>query len=158
MGISRNRLLNHMSNKAMVSSETTRARQMMSQSSCILLIEDDPLVSRRLEVLIEAAGFSVVPVATMALGRQALEAVIFPIVIVDRMLEDGDGIGMCQQIRELSEPNRVYTMLLSARDSAQDIAEGIAAGADDYLSKNSSDEELIARLHAAIRLVRLQSR
>src|SRR5688572_2320 len=58
-------------------------------SPCVLVVEDDPLTQARLEVMIEASGLVAVSVPSARQARAALAAVFFPIVIVDRILEDG---------------------------------------------------------------------
>ena len=122
-------------------------------SPCVLIVEDDPLTQARLELLIETSGLAAVSVASTQKARIALAAVFFPIVIVDRLLEDGDGIALCDEVRQQNAQNRVYLMLLSALDSATDIAAGLAAGADAYMSNRSSDQELLALLATARRTV-----
>jgi len=122
-------------------------------SPCVLVVEDDPLTQARLELLIETAGLAVVSVPSAKQARAALRAVFFPIVIVDRMLEDGDGIALCGEVRRQRVQSRVFLMLWSALDSASDIAAGLAAGADEYLSKCATDDELLAKLGAARRVV-----
>jgi DNA-binding response OmpR family regulator len=67
-------------------------------SSCVLLIEDDPHACKRLELLIEAIGLRVYSVSAAQEARGALAAVRFPIVIIDRMLGDEEGIALCQQL------------------------------------------------------------
>jgi len=124
-------------------------------SPCVLIVEDDPLTRARLELLLEAIGLAAVSVPSAHEARAALAAVFFPIVIVDRMLEDGDGISLCHEVRQQHLESRVYLMLLSALDSAADMAAGMAAGADDYLSKRASDSDLIAHLEAARRIIAL---
>jgi DNA-binding response OmpR family regulator len=104
---------------------------------CVLVVEDDPLTQARLELLIETAGLGAVSVPSAEKARAALAAEFFPIVIVDRMLEDGDGIALCSEVRRQHLQGRVYLMLLSALDSDSDVAAGLAAGADDYLSKRA---------------------
>jgi DNA-binding response OmpR family regulator len=136
--------------------ETQHSRQQrMMQTTCVLLIEDDELARARLEAVIERAGYGVFSAANAAEARQALGLVIFPIVIIDRVLPDADGIQLCREVRALSAPNRIFAMLLSARDSAEDIAAGIAAGADDYLSKKAADADLLERIRLAIRKIRM---
>lgn len=135
--------------------DTFQCETLSSQASCVLLVEDDPLARERLELLITAAGFGVFSVASCKEARDAVQAVVFPIMIIDRMLGDGDGIELIAELRLRCFPNRVFMILLSALDTAEDIAGGLAAGADEYLSKRGSDEELLGRLRAAIRVVKL---
>jgi diguanylate cyclase (GGDEF)-like protein len=90
------------------------------------------------------------------MALEALAEESFPIVVIDRGLEDGDGIRLCREIRQSSSPGYVYIILLTARDSREDVVAGLQAGADDYLSKTVSESELIARLNTASRIVRLE--
>jgi len=126
-----------------------------TDSPCVLVVEDDPLTQARLELLIEATGLAVVSVPSAEQARAALRAVFFPIVIVDRMLEDGDGIALCDEVRRQRLQSRVFLIVLSALDSATDMAAGLAAGADEYLSKRATDDELLAKLGTARRIVSL---
>ena len=138
-------------------SDTSQQKTLTAQSSCVLLVEDDALARERLALLITTAGFDVFSVASCREAREAVAALVFPIMVIDRMLGDGDGIELIAELRAHCAPNRIYMMLLSALDTADDIAGGLAAGADDYVSKHGSDEELLQRLHAAISVVKFQS-
>jgi two-component system cell cycle response regulator len=89
-------------------------------------------------------------------ATHALQEEFFPIVIVDRMLGSDDGLQLCNQIRQMHLPGYVYILLLTAMDSSGEIIEGLNAGADEYLSKKVSEEELLARLRAAKRIVTLE--
>lgn len=115
----------------------------------VLIIEDDELTSTRLELLTEQCGHGALSAHSIVQARQAMAAVYFPILIVDRMLGDGDGIDLCREYRKRHPDNGVYIIMLSALDSQDDIDAGMAAGADDYLSKRASDEEFILRLKIA---------
>lgn len=127
-------------------------------SLCVLLIEDDPLTQKRLEILIEALGHAVVSVGSAQQAREAMAAVFFPIVILDRILEDADGLSLCSEIRAHGGTNCTYLMLLSALDSDEEIASGMQAGADVYLSKRLSDAEVMQRLQSAAYNVRMSIR
>ena len=85
-----------------------------------------------------------------------MSAVYFPILIVDRMLGDGDGIDLCREYRTRHPQSGVYIMMLSALDSAADIDAGMVAGADDYVSKRASDAQLIERLRRAAAAMKLR--
>lgn len=125
-------------------------------SQRVLVVDDDPLMCERLEALVLAAGFEV---SCAASGRDALEALrrdYCPIVISDWSMPDMNGIELCRAIRAESFPGYVYIVLLTARDSHQDIVAGLEAGADDYLSKRVTAEELVARMRTAKRIVGLE--
>lgn len=132
------------------SSEQAHAQQ---DAPCVLVVEDDPLAQARLEHLIEATGLAAVSVPSAEKARAALAAVHFPIVIVDRMLEDGDGLALCGELRRQHPARRIYLIVLSALDSAHDVETGLAAGVDVYLSKRSTDIEFLERLAAARRSI-----
>jgi DNA-binding response OmpR family regulator len=73
----------------------------------------------------------------------------FPLVILDRMLPDMDGIEICRQLRQERVPTRI--LMLTARDALGDRVSGLRAGADDYLAKPFSFDELVARVEALLR-------
>lgn len=122
---------------------------------CVLLVEDDPLVQQHLETMIESAGYSVTSVSTLQQAREATAAVFFPIVVIDRLLEDGDGISLCSDLRSRAGQGRAFLLVFSVLDSPREIAEGMNAGADAYISKSSSDAEILAYLDIATRTSRL---
>jgi len=122
----------------------------------VLIIDDDELTSARLEILVEACGHGALTVASIDEARQAMNAVYFPILIVDRMLGDGDGIDLCHEYRARHPQKGVYIMILSALDSVADVNAGMVAGADDYVSKRSTDVRLIARLRKAAATMKLK--
>jgi two-component system cell cycle response regulator len=136
--------------------EATQAVAQHSRQLSVLIVDDDPEVSSMLQVLLTAGGYRAVCARSAFMARESLAEESFPIVIIDRGLEDGDGMRLCTEIRQRNEPGYVYIILLTARDSRDDIIAGLQAGADDYLSKRISESELIARLNTASRIVRLE--
>jgi diguanylate cyclase (GGDEF)-like protein len=136
--------------------EDTQAAAPHSRQLSVLVVDDDPDVSAMLEALLTNAGYRVVAARSVFMALEALAEESFPIVVIDRGLEDGDGIRLCREIRQSSSPGYVYIILLTARDSRDDVVAGLQAGADDYLSKSVSESELIARLNTASRIVRLE--
>jgi two-component system, OmpR family, response regulator len=139
-------------------SDSMAIRSLVYDTLQLLLVEDDELQRERLELVIAAAKFDVVAVASVEEARRAMEALVFPVVVIDRKLGDGDGIALISELRKRYTQHSVFLMLFSALDSAEDRREGLNAGADDYLSKRASDEELIQRLTAARDKVRLRSK
>lgn len=121
----------------------------------VLIVEDDELVSMRLELLLENHGHGSLSVTSVAQAIQALTAVYFPVLIVDRMLDDGDGIDLCRRFRARHPDRRTYIMMLTSLDSEHDVAAGLQAGADAYVSKRASDEELLAHLKKATEIILL---
>jgi two-component system, OmpR family, response regulator len=128
---------------------TARSTDIPAITRNVLIVEDDPLVRGHLEAVIECAGYHVTSVSSLQQAREATAAEHYPIVIIDRVLEDGDGLALCSDLRHSNGSNPLFLLLLSVLDSPREIAAGMKAGANAYLSKHSSDEELLAYLHAA---------
>lgn len=116
----------------------------------VLLVEDDPLVQEWVKAILEPAGYAVSAVDSIQAAREVVAQSFHPIAILDRRLADGDGLALCADLRSPANPKRVYVLVLSTRDTALDIGEGLRAGADAYLSKKTSEAELLAYLDAAV--------
>jgi two-component system, cell cycle response regulator len=136
--------------------EETHAAAPHTRQLSVLVVDDDPEVGAMLEALLSQEGYRVVCARSVFMALEALAEESFPIVIIDRGLEDGDGIRLCKEIRQNVSASYVYIILLTARDSKEDVVAGLQAGADDYLSKKVSESELVARLNTASRIVRLE--
>jgi len=72
------------------------------------------------------------------------------------MMPEMDGLELCRAIRKKVLPGYVFIVILTAKDSKDDIVTGLEAGADDYLSKPFNQSELIARLKTGIRILKLE--
>jgi two-component system OmpR family response regulator len=115
----------------------------------LLVVEDDVALADVLTRGLEAEGLIVDRVAS---ARQALEAatdVSYDAIVLDVMLDDGDGFAVCRGFRELDVWAPV--LMLTARTAVRDRVAGLDAGADDYLAKPFAFEELLARLRALLR-------
>jgi len=122
----------------------------------ILLAEDNPVSRKLLEKTLVKAGHEVTSVEN---GRKALELFneeFFPIVLTDWMMPEMDGLQLCRAIRKNASPGYVFIILLTAKDSKDDIISGLEAGADDYLTKPFNHAELIARLQTGKRILELE--
>lgn len=115
----------------------------------LLLVEDDPVISRALKANLEAAGFLVEACAdgerACALGHDE----DFDAVILDLGLPRLDGLSVLKDWRQTGRS--IPVIILSARGSWAEKVAGIEAGADDYLAKPFEPPELIARLRGLIR-------
>ena len=114
----------------------------------ILLAEDDAALAQRLVPLLEQAGYVV---AVVADGREAEEigqVEDLQAAIVDLGLPGLDGIEVCRRVRAFSE---CYLLMLTARGDEHHRLEGLAVGADDYITKPFSVRELVARVGAVMR-------
>jgi CheY-like chemotaxis protein len=136
--------------------DTKRMRATLHGS--VLLVEDDDDSRSRVEVLLGGAGFEVLSVGSMKEALEVMEALVFPIVTIDRLLGLDDGIRLVREFRQRYKNHRVFLVLYSALDSAEERERGLSAGADAYLSKHASDELLVNTLADARATVRLVSR
>jgi DNA-binding response OmpR family regulator len=112
----------------------------------VLLVEDDQGIGRMLERGLTVGGYEVDWVRTLAAATQAARQGGHDLVVLDRMLPDGDGAAFCAAFRRLGHDAMVC--MLTARDALEDKLRGFDAGADDYLTKPFEFEELLARLEA----------
>uniref|UniRef100_A0A7C2WBP2 Response regulator transcription factor n=2 Tax=Thermorudis TaxID=1649508 RepID=A0A7C2WBP2_9BACT len=120
----------------------------------VVVVEDDTTLAELLRYNLERHGYSTWIAVD---GKQALMLVrsVRPdLVILDLMLPGIDGLDVCRLIRKWSS---VPILMLTARDSEEDIVAGFAVGADDYLTKPFRVRELMARVEAAVRRVATSS-
>jgi two-component system KDP operon response regulator KdpE len=114
----------------------------------VLLIEDEPGIRRFLRVTLSNHGYRVTEAATAEEGLDKAAAARPDLILLDLGLPDRDGLGVIKEIREWS---RTPVVVLSARDADQAKVAALDLGADDYLTKPFSAEELLARLRVALR-------
>jgi len=112
----------------------------------ILLIEDDKRLSALMQKTLAAEGFQVDAAYTGDEGVEIALRGAHDAAVVDWMLPGRDGPAVCQAIRTARLP--MGLLMLTARSQVEDRVAGLYSGADDYLTKPFSFEELIARLHA----------
>ncbi len=110
----------------------------------LLLVEDDIGVARMLERGLGQAGYAVDWARTLQEAVAQVRMMHHDLVVLDRMLPDGDGADLCAALRKFGHPARVC--MLTARDALEDKLRGFDAGADDYLVKPFEFDELLARL------------
>jgi two-component system KDP operon response regulator KdpE len=114
----------------------------------VLVCDDDSQILRALRVVLRDAGYEVVPATT---GEEALDvAAVRPpqAAIIDLMLPGIDGVEVCRRLREWSD---VPVIVLSAVHEEGEKVRALRLGADDYVTKPFSPDELVARLEAALR-------
>jgi two-component system OmpR family response regulator len=115
----------------------------------ILLIEDEPEMAALVAANLAKSGLLVDRASSCQTARETLVAVRYALVLLDRRLGDGDGLTLMPTIRA-SQPGAPI-ILLTALDRLDDKVAGLDAGADDYLTKPFFNDELLARIRAALR-------
>ena len=122
------------------------------QHTRALLVEDDPNIVDLIRSNLAVRGFDTVVSADGAQALQLLETEEPDIVLLDLMLPDADGFELCRRIRERSN---VAVIIVSARGGERDKVTALNMGADDYMTKPFSVDELLARITATLRRTRM---
>jgi len=117
----------------------------------ILLVEDDPMIGKTLQQALQQDGYAVDWVTDGESGRTAITTSqdAYVLVLLDLGLPRKGGLALLRELRR--EGNRVRVLVVTARDAVADRVEGLDAGADDYLTKPFSLDELTARIRALLR-------
>jgi two-component system cell cycle response regulator len=125
-----------------------------------ILIADDEAVSRRLlEKTLTRAGYEVSAVENGRLAVEQLKIAEGPrLALLDWVMPELDGPGVCREVRQLHDRAYIYMVLLTSKEAKEDIVAGLGAGADDYLTKPFNVEELKARLRTGERILSLEDR
>ena len=125
----------------------------------VLIVEDEVVSRRLLEVFLLKLGYEVIPVSS---GKEALGVLEGPqapnLVISDWMMPEMDGLELCQRTREIQTAGYVYFIILTSKMDKKDIIKGLEAGADDYLTKPFDREELKYRIKIGERILNLERR
>ncbi|QGX39493.1 two-component regulator propeller domain-containing protein [Permianibacter aggregans] len=112
----------------------------------ILVADDEPL---NCQVVADCLGLQGYSVVTVGDGQAALDMIAkrpFALVILDVMMPKLSGFDVCRKLREVYAPHELPILMLSARNRAEDIATGLAAGANDYIGKPVERSVLVARV------------
>ncbi len=115
----------------------------------LLIIEDEKSLANALAHILKKSNYSVDVSFDGIDGQYHAETGVYDIIILDRMLPGRDGIDILKSLRD--EGIHTPVLMLTAKDSVQNRVEGLDAGADDYLIKPFSKDELMARLRALAR-------
>lgn len=136
----------------------TTVIQALQPRPAILLVEDDAATRELLSQYIRAEGFEVTGAATAEEALTLVREGVFPIVITDLQLPGMDGLALCRELRSLELDGYVYVIVITGQLVHEGVVTALRAGANDYLHKGISREELAARLQTAVRIVSLEQR
>ena len=115
----------------------------------VLLVEDEVRLADTLSFVLRKERFIVDQVGGVAEARDAAAMAVFDLVLLDRTLPDGEGLALVPDLR-LRNPG-IHIIVLSARGAVEDRVAGLDEGADDYLVKPFSIDEMLARIRAVRR-------
>ncbi|MGH8227676.1 MAG: diguanylate cyclase [Steroidobacteraceae bacterium] len=122
----------------------------------LLLVEDEPTQLLLMQRLLHRAGYAV---ETAANGEEAFQKIAtgrIQMIVTDWDMPGMDGVTLCRRVREAQLPGYLYVLLLTGHGSTESLVTGLDAGADDYIRKPPNEAELVARLKAGQRVVRLE--
>ena len=113
----------------------------------VLVVDDDPVIVRLLEVNFEMEGFEVVTAVDGAEGVEKARAERPDIVVSDVMMPKLNGLELCTALKAGDDTRTIPVVLLSAKAQVTDIRAGLDAGADDYVTKPFEPLDLIDRVN-----------
>lgn len=119
----------------------------------ILIVEDDTILQQLFEKQAEVLGHEAMAFEDAESALEAYEKAFYPLVILDWMLPEMDGLELCRRIRSLPWGEKSMILIVTGRDSPEDVREALDAGADDYLTKPINRIMLNVRLAVLERCV-----
>ncbi|MCP9473287.1 MAG: SpoIIE family protein phosphatase [Nitrospira sp.] len=121
----------------------------------VLIVDDDPVARLAMAGRIKKLGYRVREAGDGLSGLALLRRERPELTILDWMMPDLDGPSFCEEVRKDSSIGSSQILMMTSNDHPEHIAEGLARGADDFLSKAASRQEIIARVQAGIRTAKL---
>lgn len=125
---------------------------MPSRKVSVLVVDDDTHILRMLQRMLELEGYQVLTASSGVAALDIFDEKTPELVLLDIMLPDMDGYTVCRNIHEFSQ---IPIIMITAKDSDEEKVQGLDAGADDYVTKPFSTNELVARVRAVLRRTRL---
>jgi DNA-binding response OmpR family regulator len=124
----------------------------------VLLADDDPTMRLLLTTMVERAGHAVTTAAPDGQAAwEAYAATRVPLLILDWEMPKMDGLELCRRIRSAERGDEAFILVITARDKIEDLAAALDAGADDYMSKPVTPDNLTARLRIAERRIEVNA-
>ncbi|OPF75023.1 DNA-binding response regulator [Streptomyces antioxidans] len=114
----------------------------------LLLVEDDEVIRNTVRMALERYGFTVSTAGDGLTGLEIFRERRPDLLLLDVMLPELDGIGLCRRVREFS---LAPILMMSARGDSLDVVSGLEAGADDYVIKPCESAVLVARIRSLLR-------
>jgi two-component system cell cycle response regulator len=122
----------------------------------LLLVEDEPTQLLMTQRMLRRGGFEVETASDGAAALEKLATGRFQLLVTDWEMPGMDGPTLCRKVRATRLPGYLYILVLTGQISTRSVVIGLEAGADDYVRKPADEAELLARLAAGRRIVRLE--
>jgi two-component system phosphate regulon response regulator PhoB len=123
----------------------------MKHLARILVVEDEPAIAELIAVNLRHAGFVPVMAEDSVAAQRAIDETLPDAILLDWMLPGQSGLQMARQWRKDARTKTIPILMLTARTDEADRVAGLDAGADDYISKPFSTQEMLARIRAVLR-------
>jgi two-component system, OmpR family, phosphate regulon response regulator PhoB len=117
----------------------------------VLVVEDEPAIAELIAVNLRHNGFAPTVVFDGQAARREVDAVLPDVILLDWMLPGESGASLARSWRQHERTKTVPILMLTARSDEADMVQGLDAGADDYITKPFSTQELLARIRAVLR-------
>jgi two-component system, OmpR family, phosphate regulon response regulator PhoB len=117
----------------------------------VLVVEDEDAIRDMLAMVLEQAGFCVIPAGSAEKGQLVLADNLPDLILLDWMLPGISGIEWARRLKKDPSCKELPIILLTARGEEEDTVTGLDCGADDYITKPFSPKELVARIKAVMR-------
>ena len=117
----------------------------------VLIVEDEAAIAELIAVNLRHNGFSPVWASDGEVAQRELDAVLPDVILLDWMLPGQSGVALAKRWRADARTTGVPILMLTARGDEPDKVAGLDAGADDYITKPFSTQELLARMRAVLR-------
>jgi two-component system phosphate regulon response regulator PhoB len=117
----------------------------------VLVVEDEPSIAELIAVNLRHNGFAPTVVFDGATAQREVDALLPDVILLDWMLPGQSGVALARQWRKTERTRAVPILMLTARGDESDKVQGLDAGADDYIVKPFSTQELLARIRAVLR-------
>ncbi|MCV2361113.1 MULTISPECIES: phosphate regulon transcriptional regulator PhoB [Roseateles] len=119
--------------------------------SRVLVVEDESAIAELISINLRHAGFEVTIAASADQAQYEVDRILPDLVVLDWMLPGQSGLALARQWRGAARTKEMPIIMLTARAEESDKVSGLDAGADDYLTKPFSTNELLARIRAVLR-------
>jgi len=137
--------------------DTTIVQQLAPEWRCrVLIVDDDAIIGAHLSAVLRNAEYDVQVAISGEQALRILDTTPCQIVLTDWQMPGMDGLALCRRVRIEHIESYIYVTMLTVRDGKQDMLTSLAAGADDYIVKGSSNEEILARMEVARRITHLE--
>lgn len=123
----------------------------MTMSAKVLIVEDEPAIQELLEFNVMQAGFQVLRAEDADSAWQQIRGTKPDLILLDWMLPNTSGVVLAKQLRADARTKDIPIIMLTARGDERDKILGLESGADDYITKPFSPQELLARIKAVLR-------